>query len=250
MGLRIQLGHSTGCCVNPQSGHEDFVVLHTNGIHRVAVDFCDCEHSMPHRIQLLRADWFPATIHQPQTCCTNRLLEQFHLLTLASKVSGYEFYKLLERMSDNTGLLPIKVCSHRHEFHHSLTVCIASLPSFYAYHPDVPPHQTSQACWSRQHSKWHSHHASRWTGAPLPGMSSTRHQLTKRLEECGPFTIVSDPPMLCAHAKLLLGFCTCSYWRSMETSDSKIDFARVMLTLGCTPGRVISSRMCPIRNTS
>jgi CxC2 like cysteine cluster associated with KDZ transposases len=122
MGLHIQLGHTTGPCVNPKSGHQDFVVLHVNGIHLVAVDFCDCEHSMPHRIQLLRADLFPATVHQPQTCCTNRLLEQFHLLTLASKVSGYEFYKSLERMSDNTGLLPIKVGCHRHEFDPNLTI--------------------------------------------------------------------------------------------------------------------------------
>ncbi|KAJ3737916.1 hypothetical protein FB446DRAFT_617016, partial [Lentinula raphanica] len=43
LGLRIQLGHPDGSiCPNPISGPSDFVVLHTNKIHRVSIDFCHC----------------------------------------------------------------------------------------------------------------------------------------------------------------------------------------------------------------
>ncbi|KAF8839151.1 hypothetical protein BDN67DRAFT_982034, partial [Paxillus ammoniavirescens] len=40
------------------------------------------------------------------TAATFSLLEMFHLLSFESKVSSYEFYNLLTRCSDNTGLLP------------------------------------------------------------------------------------------------------------------------------------------------
>jgi hypothetical protein len=80
------------------------VVIHTNGIHRVNVDFCNCEHRISHRQQLLRSEWFPATVHHPQTCCTVRVLELFHIITLAGKLNGHDFYNSLERLTDNTGL--------------------------------------------------------------------------------------------------------------------------------------------------
>ncbi|KIJ95660.1 hypothetical protein K443DRAFT_108434, partial [Laccaria amethystina LaAM-08-1] len=87
MGLRVQLGHVNSTCLLPQPGHKDFTVLHTNGLH-----------------YLLRAEWFPATVHQPQTCATFRLLELFHVITLTGKLSAHEFYKALEYLTDNTEL--------------------------------------------------------------------------------------------------------------------------------------------------
>ncbi|KAF8142768.1 hypothetical protein K438DRAFT_1475084, partial [Mycena galopus ATCC 62051] len=64
VGLRIQFGHPPReVCHNPQPGHTDFVVLHDNGIHTVAVDYCGCDSAQraePY-IQLLRAGWYPAT---------------------------------------------------------------------------------------------------------------------------------------------------------------------------------------------
>ncbi|KAG1853668.1 hypothetical protein F4604DRAFT_1686257 [Suillus subluteus] len=44
----------------------------------------------------------------PKTAAMFRVLEQYHLLFFESKVSAYEFYHSLRRMSDNTSLLPIK----------------------------------------------------------------------------------------------------------------------------------------------
>ncbi|KAF8139158.1 hypothetical protein K438DRAFT_1494776, partial [Mycena galopus ATCC 62051] len=65
LGLRVQLGHPpSNCCSTPVQLHAEFMVIHTNGIHEVAADACDCEHRVSAGAaeeQLLRAGWFPAT---------------------------------------------------------------------------------------------------------------------------------------------------------------------------------------------
>jgi hypothetical protein len=109
----VQLGHVDNRCVNPKAGHRDFIVIDTNGIHEVNVYFCDCEHRVSHRQQLLRCDWFPATVHHPQTCATARVLDLFHILTLNGKLCGHDFYASLERLTDNTGLRVPKVIFSR-----------------------------------------------------------------------------------------------------------------------------------------
>ncbi|KAJ7620530.1 hypothetical protein DFH06DRAFT_1273758 [Mycena polygramma] len=110
IGLRMQLGHAPlrpgsklgKKCAFRRAVHEDFVVLHTNGIHNVAVDYCGCG-TVEGRDQLLDACWFPATPLEPQTCCTFTMLRQFHTLNTVGKVSGYDYYKTLELLTDNTG---------------------------------------------------------------------------------------------------------------------------------------------------
>ncbi|KAJ8581383.1 hypothetical protein M405DRAFT_854827 [Rhizopogon salebrosus TDB-379] len=110
LGLRIQLGHNPGQkCLNPrQAFNDEFVVIDTHGIHDVSLDFCDCMTAKGHIHQLLQMAWFPSTTADPKTAATFRVLEQYHLLSFESKVSAYEFYHALSRMTDNTGLLNIK----------------------------------------------------------------------------------------------------------------------------------------------
>ncbi|KAF9489802.1 hypothetical protein BDN71DRAFT_1401095, partial [Pleurotus eryngii] len=43
LGFWIQLGHSKMVsCPMVKRGHIDFVLIHTNGLHLVAMDFCGC----------------------------------------------------------------------------------------------------------------------------------------------------------------------------------------------------------------
>ncbi|KAJ7725467.1 hypothetical protein B0H16DRAFT_1332689 [Mycena metata] len=123
LGLRIQLGHGRlnkarprhGICTNPRPAvADDFVVLDTNAIHEVALDFCGCETAQPHDIQLLRARWYPSTGKNPRTAATFTVLRRFHLMTLESKCSGKEFYTSIARGSDNTGTVPVR--DHYDEF--------------------------------------------------------------------------------------------------------------------------------------
>ncbi|KAG5222176.1 hypothetical protein IMY05_C3416001100 [Salix suchowensis] len=101
LGLRIQLGHLKGECVNPERGSRSFTVLHTNRVHLVNIDFCRCDQHVSDRQQLLQSRWYPATVYYPKTCATIELLNQFHILMLAGKISHHEFYLSLERLTDN-----------------------------------------------------------------------------------------------------------------------------------------------------
>jgi hypothetical protein len=109
LGLRIQFGHPPHeRCLRAVAGHEGFVVLHDNGIHIVDVDFCACDSSQraePY-IQLLRGGWYPATDDRPQTAATFLVLDKFHLHTLQAKTTAYDFYAVLERLINNTGIKP------------------------------------------------------------------------------------------------------------------------------------------------
>ncbi|PBK59706.1 hypothetical protein ARMSODRAFT_991083 [Armillaria solidipes] len=104
LGLRLQLGHGRTRCVVPRPAHSDFTVLHTNGIHKVAVDFCFCEERIPACLQLLRAELFPSTVDEPRTCATFRLLEHYQAMSQAGKISAYEYYQGLVHMTDATGM--------------------------------------------------------------------------------------------------------------------------------------------------
>ncbi|KAG6825203.1 hypothetical protein H0H92_004405, partial [Tricholoma furcatifolium] len=102
IGLVVPLGHSVGDhCQNVS--RVEIVVLHTNGIHNVCFAFCDCGRVIPRNIQLLRSRLFPATTIYPQTAATFQLLNHFQLLSFMSKVSAFEYYQTLARMTDNTG---------------------------------------------------------------------------------------------------------------------------------------------------
>lgn len=110
MGLRVQLGHDDGqVCFKPQCGTDDMVVIHVNGIHVVAVDYCNCFLKVPPRCQLLCFGWFPATMHRPWTCASFSALELFHSLTLTRKLTGYDFYKAQTYQTDATGMVLPKV---------------------------------------------------------------------------------------------------------------------------------------------
>ncbi|KAJ2921444.1 hypothetical protein H1R20_g15648, partial [Candolleomyces eurysporus] len=86
LGLRIQLGHRTGeaCQVPLKTFNDDFVI----------VDYD----------QLLERRLYPATATNPKTAATFRALEVFELLQYEAKVSVFEFYQTIVRLTDNTGL--------------------------------------------------------------------------------------------------------------------------------------------------
>jgi hypothetical protein len=114
LGIRIQLGHCAGeSCFSPKPAQGgSFIVLDHNGIHDVNLDFCGCYDNPHHYLQLLHFGWYPATIGNPRTAATFRMLNHFHKLTFESKCSALEYFQTLHRLSDNTGLdLPKVGCN-------------------------------------------------------------------------------------------------------------------------------------------
>ncbi|KAG1740920.1 hypothetical protein EDB19DRAFT_1895244 [Suillus lakei] len=80
LGVRVQLGHNPGeKCYNPvTSAGDDFVIIGIDGVHKITLDFCGCASAQVQYKQLL--------------------------------LSVYEFYHLLARCTDNSGLLKIRDC--------------------------------------------------------------------------------------------------------------------------------------------
>jgi hypothetical protein len=103
LGLMIHLNHATHCD-SPRAAHVQFRVLHLNGIHDVAIEFCACKNKIPEYTQLLRRGLYPSTSTDVRTCATFTLLEQLHILSLVTKGSTYDFYRAIEKMTDNTGV--------------------------------------------------------------------------------------------------------------------------------------------------
>jgi hypothetical protein len=107
LGLWIQLGHPPGVrCPNPeQCTGDEFTILDNRAIFSVSLDFCACgEGSQSKTVQLLRSKFYPTTVANPRSAATFRMLETFELLLYISKVSAFEYYQALSRLTDNTGL--------------------------------------------------------------------------------------------------------------------------------------------------
>ncbi|KAJ3503018.1 hypothetical protein NMY22_g18393 [Coprinellus aureogranulatus] len=148
LGLRIQLGHPTGEeCRNKQPAKgDDFVILDLDAVHEVGVDFCGCgKTDMDHVAQLIDRRLFPATTLQPKTAATFRLLEFFEILQYESKISPFEVFTTISRLTDNTGLVDVKdrypsLIRMVHEWRHMKMIKRAGR----AHDPHRPPSETKE----------------------------------------------------------------------------------------------------------
>lgn len=92
------------------------MVLHTNGLHEVALSFCGCTPEfVDPPTQLLRHRWWPATSIDPHTAATMELLDAFDALGGTGKANAYDYYNALVYMSDGEGLhnLPVRTACGR-----------------------------------------------------------------------------------------------------------------------------------------
>jgi hypothetical protein len=116
----MQLNHrGRHACPNPEANAgEAFTVIDLDTIHSISVNFCACGRGSQSRyVQLLRARLFPVTSEHPRAAITFRTLELFELLSYESKVSAYEYYKTISRLTDNTGMKTPPVGeSHKHQY--------------------------------------------------------------------------------------------------------------------------------------
>ncbi|KAJ7712326.1 hypothetical protein B0H16DRAFT_1744247 [Mycena metata] len=89
LSLRVQLGHPprTRCPSAPSTPATAKTVSFAG----------------PPEEQLLTAGWFPATDIRTRTCTTFACMDLFVLSTQQSKTTIYNFYKMLEKLSDNSG---------------------------------------------------------------------------------------------------------------------------------------------------
>ena len=113
----VSLAHSSNLCPALLSSSNLTVIL-TTGIQVVRVAYCGCGALGPGAfpyIQLLRMRLFPASHKSPHTAVSFECLELFHMLTLQGKLTGFDFYTTLERLTDNSGVDPPSV-SNRSDY--------------------------------------------------------------------------------------------------------------------------------------
>ena len=85
------------------------MVIHTNGIHVLSLNFCGCEGSPPRFQQLLEIGWWPATPLESQTAATFQGLEHFQAVNLNGSCLATDYYRALETITDGSGLEPLPV---------------------------------------------------------------------------------------------------------------------------------------------
>ena len=120
-------------------------------IHNVGVDYCSCGQTGGSQVeQLLEHRLYPATLANPKTAATFRALELFEILQYESKLTPYEFYNTISRLTDNTGLHVVKVSTLPYTLRtFRLTEFIGPISKPCSYGPSVEARSTSQARWER-----------------------------------------------------------------------------------------------------
>ncbi|KAJ3519411.1 hypothetical protein NMY22_g13219 [Coprinellus aureogranulatus] len=122
----VALGHGGRACPNrpAQDPGVAMTLVDINGVHETRVILCHCHgHSERERFnQLLGACFFPATILAPRTAFTFRVLKQFHLLHLVSKINNQDFCKGLFRLTDNVFHIATNFKSFQEAFAQAMSI--------------------------------------------------------------------------------------------------------------------------------
>lgn len=131
LGVCVQVGHAPGesCRCPVRAVNNAFVVIDTDGVHDVTLDFCGCEQAAPRYIQLLRASLFPATVTEPKTAATFKVLDMYQSLSNTAKISGYDFVMSLSRRMDNTRPPKVRVSALPFMMESKLTI-LSSVDTF------------------------------------------------------------------------------------------------------------------------
>ncbi|KIY53474.1 hypothetical protein FISHEDRAFT_33231 [Fistulina hepatica ATCC 64428] len=94
------LGHRGEHCPH-LSRLVQMIIVHTNGIHRTCLSYCEC-NTMECCHQLLRSRLFPATPDDPKTVFTFNVLDEFSVHELQSRASAYSYIEGLRDLTDSS----------------------------------------------------------------------------------------------------------------------------------------------------
>jgi hypothetical protein len=114
LGLVVTLDHTDGSRCFSTSRKRILNVVHTNGIHQLAVCQCDCSMEELRRPaispgQLLSNKLFPATHDRPNTVFTFQVLELFNQLNLESYINVNQFCDTMSGLGERDRAVGRKV---------------------------------------------------------------------------------------------------------------------------------------------
>ncbi|KAJ7015934.1 hypothetical protein C8F04DRAFT_984112 [Mycena alexandri] len=90
LGLVYHVGHGGKPCPSSAVGQHSMVLINITGIHTVTYRYCGCSRSRQttNLGLLMRNGWYPATLTDPSTCATFRVLDRFRLLNVVGNVNA------------------------------------------------------------------------------------------------------------------------------------------------------------------
>jgi hypothetical protein len=88
-------------------------VVHTNGMHHIALVSCTCQGHERIITDLIYAGWVPTSFVRVRTIFTAAVLDHFRYCNLEMRSSAYQFFQLLRRVTNS--LSPSKVVNLYHE---------------------------------------------------------------------------------------------------------------------------------------
>jgi CxC2 like cysteine cluster associated with KDZ transposases len=88
-------------------------VVHTNGIHHLAMVACHCQGEQQISLDLVTSNLLPTSFTKIRTLFTVQVLDHFRLCNLELKASAYQFYQLIRRIT--SPLRPAEVVNLYHE---------------------------------------------------------------------------------------------------------------------------------------
>ena len=106
LGYCYYTGHQHTACPLSRSKARVIVVINTNGVHHVNVQFCVCTEDpqwAQQYCQLLRVGWYPASFKRLRTVFTFDILDTYHKLSLQGKLNLHEFYTSILQKTNNCG---------------------------------------------------------------------------------------------------------------------------------------------------
>ena len=111
LGYELQLGHLPGDgCPVPGREIKAFLVMHTNGLHKIRVRYCACRpYDYYNMQQVLDVGWWPATPLIPECAATEALMRLNQSLMTSGSVNAQEMCQTLAWISDPSGKMEYPV---------------------------------------------------------------------------------------------------------------------------------------------
>lgn len=127
----------------------NFILVDINGVHETKVSFCACIGRRRERVDhLLEAAIFPSTVRLPELGFTFGVLKDFHVQTLTSKKSPYDYMRALRIKTNSAFLNSVRVRQSPIKFPlQFLTIRSESLST-------IPPGSTCLACFDYVEMEW------------------------------------------------------------------------------------------------
>jgi hypothetical protein len=120
LGIGTGSGSNTNTGASMHTGHSHAFlgtylrVVHTNGLHNIAMVNCRCRGEDIVPLDLLASRLLPASFQSIRTLFTAQVLDHFRLCNLELKASAYQFYHLLRRLTQP--MAPAEVVDLYREF--------------------------------------------------------------------------------------------------------------------------------------